>query len=327
MGTVRINVVKSVQKDQVIYMGYLTSDLAKILTFVDQYPPVKDRIGYQRPPVKKRVKDFSTYLEKKPDSFITPILLNARSHITYQGLEGDFGIIELPKDPCLAIVDGQHRTLGTIHCNNTNLPIPFMLFDSLDVSLEQELFITINREQKKVSMSHVRFFDQENDPFAKISVRLEQDPESPWFQKVNLVGLRGTKRPVSLDSLSNSLKELFQSGELKVLDFENQYQLALDFWTIVSHVWPEAWEASKNSLLRKSMGTLAVSKLGGYLLPQCLDRDEKIKIDKDKLYKTLSRAKGVNWFNDGDFKGFSGRQGADLVKNELDSIIFSEGPL
>lgn len=324
MEKVTINVVKNTQKNQVIYMGYLTPELARSLTFVDQYPPVEGRIGYQRPPVKKRVKDFSTYIDEKPHSFVTPILLNARSNITFKGLDGNFGLIELPKQACLAIVDGQHRTLGAIQCNNIKVPIPFMLFDNLDITLEQELFITINREQKKVSMSHVRFFDQENDPFAKISVKLEQDPDSPWYQKVNLVGLRGTKRPVSLDSLSNSLKELFQPGELKVLDFDSQYQIAFDFWKIVSQVWPEAWEAPKNSLLRKSMGTLAISKLGGYLLPQCLDRAEEIKIDKNKLQKILSKAKYVNWFNDGDFKGFSGRQGADLVKNELDSIIFSE---
>ena len=72
------------------------------------------------------------------------------------------------------------------------------------------------------------------------------------------------------------------------------------------------------------MGTLAVCKLGGYLLPQCLNRNDDLSLNKEKLYTILLKAKDVNWMNNGDFKGFSGRQGSDLVKNHLDSIIFSE---
>lgn len=320
---IRLNVMKSIQKDQIIYMGYLTPEQARIITFTDEYPPGENRLGYQRPPEKKRINNFSKYLENETSSFVTPILLNSRQEIKFHVIDSDYGYIDLPKKACLAIVDGQHRTLGTILFDKIDIPIPFMLFDHLDVSLEQELFVTINREQKKVSMSHVRFIDREKDPLSKIVIKLEHDPESPWYQKVNLVGLRGTKRPVSLDSLSSALKELLQSGEVKMLSLEQQYMIARDFWEVVAKVWPEAWEASKNSLLRKSMGTLAVSKLGGYLLPLCLDRTEDITLDKDKLFDYLLKAKNVNWMNNGDFKGFSGRQGADLVKNALDTIIFS----
>ena len=86
-------------------------------------------------------------------------------------------------------------------------------------------------------MSHVRFIDRDNEPLSEIAVKLEFDSDSPWYQKVNLVGLRGTKRPVSLDSLVNALKELLQSGEIKMLGLDQQYEMARDFWKVVAQVW------------------------------------------------------------------------------------------
>lgn len=326
METIKLSVIKSIQKGTIVYSGFLKLEEAKLLTFTDDYPPREGRIGYQRPPQQKRIKDFANYVNNNQSGYITPILLNSRSKITFMSNSNNhFGIIELPAEPCLSLVDGQHRTLGVIHLNDASVEIPFMLLDNLGTSIEQELFITINREQKKVPMSHVKFIDRDSAPTTKIAVLLEQDENSPWFKKVNLVGLRGTNRPVSLDSLSSALKELLQSGEIKAMDIEDQYLIARDYWDVVSSVWHEAWEAPKTkSLLRKSMGTLAISKLGGYIIPQCLDRENN-KLDREKLFELLSRAKHLNWANDGDFRGFSGRQGADLVKNELDSAIFDTG--
>jgi DGQHR domain-containing protein len=321
---VRLYVLKGMQKNQIVFTGYIKPQQARILTFTDEYPPTVDRVGYQRPPVKKRINDFSKYIDQQKSGFVTPILLNSRVDIEFNQIDNDYGYIELPTLKCLSIVDGQHRTLGTIQYERMCIPIPFMLFNGLDVSIEEDLFITINREQKKVPMSHVRFIDRENDPISQIAIKLEQDPGSPWFQKVNLVGARGAKRPVSLDSLRNALKELFQSGELKILDFDQKYNIAKDFWIVVAKVWPEAWAASKNSLLRKSMGTLAISKLGGYLIPQCIERNNDFSLNTEKLFISLSKASHINWKNDGEFKGFSGRHGADLVKNELDLLIFNE---
>lgn len=323
MSSVRINVIKRIQKNQAVYLGYLTKEQARQLTFSDHYPPAQSRLGYQRPPEQKRAKTFASYIEESNSGFTTPILLNAREQIEYvcEG-DSDFGYIMVPNKACLAIVDGQHRTMGIIDYLEMDLPIPFMLFGNLDTQLEQELFITINREQKKVSMSHVRFL--ENDLYSELVVKLESDPESPWFQRINLVGARGTKRPVSLQSLRDALEELLQSGQIKMLDFDEQYNIAVGFWNVAAKVWPDAWEAPKNSFLKKSMGTLALSKLGGYLIPQCLHEESGV-VDYDKLHTYLSRATEVNWMSDGNFKGYSGRHAADLIKSHLDSLIFSKG--
>ncbi|TLS54131.1 DGQHR domain-containing protein [Paenibacillus antri] len=326
MTTYRLEVMRTIQKNQEIFTGFLTKELAQSLTFCDHYPPAPNRLGYQRPPEKKRAIDFAAYLNKNPAGFLTPILLNSREKLGFfpfnTSTSSSFGYVSINGGQNLSIIDGQHRTIGILEHFEQGIEIPFLLFNYLDTEYEEDLFITINREQKKVSMSHVYFVGHKNDVLSELVIRLESDPDSPWYHNVNLVGARGTKRPVSLQSLRASLEELFQSGEVKMLDLEKQYRLAIDFWDVVAQVWPEAWSATRNSLLKKSMGTLAVSKLGSYLIPLVLKR-ELGEIDKAQLHEYLMRAKHVNWMSDGDFKGYSSRQASDMVKTQLDALIFS----
>lgn len=327
MTTFKLEVVRTTQKNQEIFTGFLTKELAKSLTFCDHYPPAPNRLGYQRPPEKKRAVHFAAYLHKNPAGFVTPILLNSRQKLEFVPINpttlSPFGSVYVKGGQNLSIIDGQHRTIGILEYFEQGIDIPFLLFNCLDTEYEEDLFITINREQKKVSMSHVHFVGHKNDMLSELVIRLESDPDSPWYHNVNLVGARGTKRPVSLQSLRASLQELLQSGEVKMLDFEKQYQLAIDFWNVVAQVWPEAWNATRNSLLKKAMGTLAVSKLGSYLIPLVLIRETGV-IDKDQLYVYLKRAEKVNWMSEGDFKGYSSRHASDMVKTQLDALIFSQ---
>ncbi len=326
MSTITLDVMRNVQKGQEVFLGYIDKEIANSLVFCDHYPPEKDRLGYQRPPEKKRAVDFSLYIENNPSGFVTPILLNARENIEFVPIikGSNFGQIVFQEKKCLSVIDGQHRTIGLLEHFNANIDMPFMLFNNLNTDYEQDLFVTINREQKKVSMSHVHFVGHKNDILSEIVIRLESDPESPWYHNVNLVGARGTKRSVSLQSLRSALEILLQSGEIKTLEYSYQYKIAVDFWDVVAEVWPNAWSAQRNSLLKKSMGTLAISKLGSYLLPLALNRRTGV-LDKEILRNYLKKASHVNWMNDGDFKGFSSRQASDLVKAKLDSIIFARG--
>jgi DGQHR domain-containing protein len=324
-----IPVVRHRQKDYQVYVGHLTADQARDFIFADHYPPAPGRSGYQRPPDKRRAYSFAQYLKEHPAGFMTPILLNARRTVQFRALgpDSDIGHLYLESGAAAAIVDGQHRSLGVLdYLEQGSYPVPFMMFECLPVKTEEQLFVIINREQKRVSMSHVRFVSRRDDPIAELVTRLESDPKSPWFCRVNLVGAKGTKRPVSLQSLRTALEFLLQSGEVKALKPEQQYGIAVGFWRVVSTVWPAAWKAERNSLLTKSLGTLAVAKLGGYLLPQCLtgDRDQ-VSLDQERLKTFLGRARDVNWMSNGSFQGYAGRHGADLVKNYLDNLIFGQG--
>lgn len=317
----KINVINSHQKDQIVYLGYLSKEQAKRLIFADHFPKTESSMGYQRPPDKKRARSFAKYINDCSSGYITPILLNARETIRFEG-NNDFGTIFVPKKKCLSIIDGQHRSIGVIEYLNDELPIPFMLFKNLDMNAEQELFITINREQKKVSMSHMYFFNKD-DFYSKLVVKLEEDPESPWYKNIRLVDVRGTNRPVSLNSIRNTLIELLKSGQIKYRDFDTQYYIVIDFWKTVGRVWPEAWNASKKSLLKKAAGALGLSKLGGNLVSLCFD-EKTAKLDCEKLYTYLNKASHINWMSDGDFMGFGGRAASDLIKDKLEELIYKK---
>lgn len=311
-------------------MGHLLSEQARNVIFADHYPPASGRAGYQRPPDTKRAQSFARYIKEEPAGFMTPILLNARRDVRFVSVGGcsEIGHLYLEDGAAVAIVDGQHRSLGVLeYLEDQCWPIPFMLFDMLPVEQEEQLFIVINREQKRVSMSHVHFVARQHDPMAELVARLESDPDSPWYRRVNLVGAKGTKRPVSLQSLRSAMEALFQAGEVKAFSSEQKYDLALKFWWVVARVWPEGWNAPRNSLLTKSMGTLAVAKLGGYLLPRCLGAGgDPAWLDEERLSGYLGRAAHVNWMSHGTFQGYSGRHGADLVKQHLDEMIFVQRP-
>lgn len=329
MQPVRIPVVRHRQRGLCVYMGHLTAELAGLVTFADHYPPAPGRVGYQRPPDTKRAQAFARHLLEDQAGFMTPILLNARTPVSFEPVadDSDLGHLVVTNATSLAIVDGQHRTLGVKGDQRfLTHPVPFMLFNELDIDIEQNLFVTINREQRRVSMSHVRFVSRADDPLSEFVVRLESDPDSPWFHRVNLVGAKGTRRTVTLQSLRTAMEALLQAGEIKALPLDSQYQIALGFWKVVASVWPAAWESHRKSLLTKSLGVLAVAKMGGYLLPRCLRHDaEGVALDTAELARYLMRAGEINWMSDGSFQGFAGRHGADLAKDRLDALVFGQG--
>lgn len=327
-----IPAVRHYQKGRTCYTGHMSADDAARLTFADSYPPASDegRIGYQRPPDERRAKSFGDYLRDNEAGFMTPLLLNARGGIGFAELlpGTDVGYLQIRKGQTIAKIDGQHRGIGAERfLGDPGYPIPFMMFSGLDTEIEQELFIAINREQKKVSMSHVYFVGREGDELAELVTRLESEPDSPWYHKVNLIGARGLGRPVSLQSLRSGLEDLLGSGRIKALTMDERYEIAKSYWQVVSEVWPDAWQNPRGHLLTKSIGMIALSQVGGDMLPDCLNGRGSAPddiLDRAKVAALLGRARHVDWASrGGDFEGYAGRGGAKLVKDALDRIIYA----
>ncbi len=327
---IEIPAVRHYQKGRTCYTGHMSAEDSARLTFADSYSPTPapERLGYQRPPDERRAKSFGAYLRDDEAGFMTPLLLNARGGIEFvEATQGsNLGHLRVAGEQCIAKIDGQHRGIGAEqHLGEPGYPIPFMLFDDLDTRLEQELFIAINREQKKVSMSHVHFVGREGDELAELVIRLESDPESPWYHRVNLIGARGTGRPTSLQSLRSGLEDLLDSGRIKALTLDERYEIAKAYWQVVAEVWPEAWKNPRGNLLTKSIGMIALSQLGRDILPQSLNGRGSPPaqiLDRSKVAEVLGRASHVDWSSSGDFEGIAGRGGAKHVKDRLDRVIF-----
>jgi DGQHR domain-containing protein len=331
-----IPVVKHVQKGITCYTGHMTAAQSRHLTFADHFPPNKEegKLGYQRLPNPKRAKAFADYLTHTEAGFMTPILLNARDPLDFVPANGSdtVGELRIPATQRLAKIDGQHRGMGIEEFfADPTYPVPFMAFEQLPEILEQQLFVAINREQKKVSMSHVLFVKDEvegDDELTSIALRLNQDDRSPWHRRVNVIAAAGAGLAVTLQTLREGLGDLLSAGPVKQLPEELKYGIARAFWQVVAETWPEAWAAPKSHLISKAVGVFGLSKSGSFLVADCLreteDPDEIL--DVDKLREHLSKARGLDWTSGGRFKGLGGRGGADQVSNVIDAYLFG-GPI
>lgn len=332
-----IPVVRHRQKGVTCYVGHMTAAHARRLTFADHYPPNPEegRIGYQRLPNPKRAKAFADYLAHSDSGFMTPILLNARQALEFVPSEADspVGHLSVPDGQRFAKIDGQHRGMGVEQfLGREDFPVPFMLFEQLPEDEEQQLFVAINREQKRVSMSHVLYINEAaegGDEYTAIALRLNEDDRSPWHRKINVIGATGTGLGVNLQTLQEGLKDyLFAHPKTKLLGEEAKYRIALAFWTAVAETWPDAWAFPKKHQLTKAVGIFGLSKSGSYLVAESLkdgvDADDVI--DDAKLRAFMARARSVDWASNGQFAGLGGRGGADRVSDDLDRY-FVGGPI
>ncbi len=328
-----IPAVRHEQKGVTCYVGHMPAWMSRQVTFADSFPPDESngRIGYQRQPNLKRAKAFADYLAHSDSGFMTPILLNSRTPIDFRSQNGSgIGEIHVASGQQFAKIDGQHRGLGIeSYLDDDDFPVPFMLFDQLETDLEQQLFVAINREQKRVSMSHVLYVEGDSDELTSIAERLNEDDRSPWHRKVNLIGSTGTGLSLTLQGLRDGLELLFAAGRTKVLSEEQKYVIAREFWTAVAETWPDAWSLPKKHAITTAVGILGLSKSGSFLIVDCLtdapDADEVI--DKERLRALLRKARPVDWRRaDGQFAGLGGRGGADRAADILDAYFFG-GPI
>jgi DGQHR domain-containing protein len=307
--------------------------MSRQITFADSFPPdeANGRLGYQRQANHKRAKAFADYLTHTDSGFLTPILLNARQPIDFRARDGgEVGEIVVASGQQFAKIDGQHRGLGVEeYLGEDDYPVPFMLFEQLDTDLEQQLFVAINREQKRVSMSHVLYVEGEGDELTSIAQRLNDDDRSPWHRRVNLIGSTGTGLSVTLQGLRDGLELLFAAGRTKVLPEEHKYVIAREFWATVAETWPEAWSLPKKHAISTAIGILGLSKSGSFLVVDCLtaSNDPEECIDTDRLRALMHKARSVDWRRkEGQFEGLGGRGGADRVADALDAYFFG-GPI
>src|SRR5437667_4639953 len=122
--------------------------------------------GYQREPTISRVLAFARYIAKGKGTSALSVLLSLRSVPKFHQKSGNFGVLEIPDNEILWIVDGQHRLAGFRHLASKNpayddflLPVVLMptaedsgdALQTLNARYEEaKQFVIINRTQKGV---------------------------------------------------------------------------------------------------------------------------------------------------------------------------------
>lgn len=107
---------------------------------------------YQRELNSYRIEQINKFLDREKGIMPPAVVLNSLSKLR---IEGDYLDIDEEEDSFF-VIDGQHRIKGAMKHGDSSFEFPVIIMDSVDKSFQDELFISINNEQKKVNPT-VRF--------------------------------------------------------------------------------------------------------------------------------------------------------------------------
>lgn len=329
LGTIE-NVIKRKVGDKVYYFGTLSSDKAKIATFVpvieesDSYLDQKKARGYQRPGKKARMNAFKRYLNEFPNRLIPPVILSARGAWKFTG-EGAIGSLTLEGQA--AIVDGQHRVGGLVALyeeKDDNRLFDFICFDKLTIEEEKEEFVVINGQQKGVPRALNEFLRGEED--SEIAWQLNTENESPLKGKI----FRTQAEPkvfFALHSMAKNVKRTFDHGAFKELEAEDKIDALIQYWKLIAKHNPEAWKdinRAKREQLHKLVeltGIIAWSLVA----PQVLMKGfapESQSFNWSEIENVIQfMSSEFDWDKRGSYDGLTGEVGGRRIANDLEANI------
>lgn len=282
---------------------------------IQQERDVERYLGIQRPLDPRRVKKLEDYVNFVDASFPTAIIIavddNYASYDENQNTLTLSNTKEGEKNPSIAInnlarvIDGQHRIAGLLKFRGDRFDVPVSIFVGADVADQAHIFSTVNLEQTKVHKNLV--YDlyslaKSRSPQKtchNIAVALDQDKESPFFQRIKRLGgatIRGRFEPISQATFVESLlryitedakadRDLLLRGktlmkargdEVFRFPFRNLFidekdirigEEVFRFFTLVRSRWTNAWNDTRREglMLNRTNGFRALMRLYGHL--------------------------------------------------------------
>ena len=286
-------------------------------------------LGYQRPRSISHSLDFKTYIQREGSSTI-PLTFNLRAerkaHWKIEETGSGLAVLRLGQSkPAMAQVDCQHR-LGELH--DSDVSLAFMTYIGLTLVEEKALFVVINSKAKGLSTSLTDFHeanlakDLKNDvPHLYIAKKLNEDPESPWYQKIKIGGedTSGLMRKTSLRMMQKTtLKFLAQTRHVNFGDVDGAYEAIANYWRAVAEAFPEAWSNHRQNLLTKGVGLYSMT----HLLADIVNLAPNHAYTKEFFSGRLTPLMGtIEWNSTGQFAGVGGQRGVmgvyETLKREL----------
>jgi hypothetical protein len=200
----------------------------------------------------------------------------------------------------------------------------------LSVEEERDVFTTINSKARGLNPSLIAFNEaqlaedlESEAPDLYLAIRLADDPDSPWFNRVSKGGTPtvGMKRSVSLRMIRLAAKRYLTEASIpREQPMAASVQAAKDFWHAVVDVFPDAWSQPRKHLLTKGIGVYSLMSLAGQLSRRARDRKEV----PDRLYfgALLSDTLATfDWSSGGPIGPFGGTKGADKALELLETQV------
>jgi DGQHR domain-containing protein len=255
-------------------------------------------VGYQRPQVKRHIRNIVEYLDSERPLFPSSLVLALPSDTRFRPVRGASqtdphstpGILEMRVSTNghvrkALIVDGQQRAAALAQSRRKNFPVPVSAFVADDTSVQREQFLRVNSTKPLPRGLITELLPEvvgvlppelaaQRTPSALCEV-LNTDPESPFRGLIRRASSATPQRRsavVSDTSLVRVLRTSFgtpsgclfayrnlSTGET---DLEGARLLLLTYWTAVKALFPGAWGRSPlQSRLMHSGGLSAMGRL------------------------------------------------------------------
>lgn len=321
-----------------VYRGYAKlCDLANI-SEADVFDQKTNPLGTQRDLSPKHAKDAYIYVKDRELAFWPEVFLCARNNdvISYDksDISSDIGILKINyksirsrKVISISRVDGNHR----LYYAGGNFPgfpriikeVSFCLAYKLNLEEEITLFRDINDNQRRMNTSHLDNIEarltpieiqKREDPALYIARKLDQDKESPLYERV----YEGGKKPgffsIPLRALKTGIEYMLsQPGKLTELpDVDVQYVVIRNYFSAVKQWQPEAWKEPLKYLVLRGTGLWAICFIGATVVDKSLAAG---KFSPPDMLNILQSGPTWDWSKSGDFSGYSGRGGATKIRD------------
>lgn len=335
---------------------YLTQIKAKDLVDSDKVKVdywKKDNLkGYQRIPSPSRAKAFTSFIKNAKSVSPVSILLSIRGSVSYRAEAGEsFGIVSIPTQAQLWVVDGQHRIEGLRILLEQepayqDFEVPAIIFPLEDRYEEAKQFFIINRTQKGVKSDLAERFlselakqegpDSVNDLPRALTRGMEWIPkatkiadilnakEGCWKDKIRLPNETKKTSPFSIVSqkaFTDSL-EAFLNNPLYV-DYNEQEtaEILSRYWEAIKELCPESFDMPSEYVVQRTMGVAVLNKLLTSVINYCVTSEGQ-RLTKEKFKEVLTKMKegmdSAYWHVDGT-AGLAGtsKKSFSIITNKL----------
>ncbi|MHA1875587.1 MAG: DGQHR domain-containing protein [Promethearchaeota archaeon] len=145
---------------------------------------------------------------------------------------------------------------------------------------------------------------------AAIGIDLNSNPDSPWYQKINISGQRGLERPLQLNSFVSSLAKLYQNKVFLSLSHKEKQILLNRYWSAIRKINIDAFSDNnyRNYILTKTIGVYTLNLM---LLDYLLHREEsKDILDEHNISEFVNKLQNFDWSKESSpLVGYGGMKG------------------
>lgn len=268
-------------------------------------------IGYQRPEVRRHVKEIADYLSSEDMLLAHPIILAFTSEVRFVSSRGQksfdglasAGMLEIPlprkeSDKPAWIVDGQQRALAIQTLKDQDFAVPVCAFVADNVDLQRDQFLRINNSKPLPRGLVTELLPDVDSPLPpKLAVKkipsalcdlLNKENGSPFKGLIKRPSTQANRSTTEVitdtviikmieESLTNPSGCLFPYRNIATGEYDQQaiWSVLTTFWSAVKQVFPEAWGKSPNtSRLMHGVGIRSLGKLMDRIMASINPSDE-----------------------------------------------------